>query len=328
MQSFYLPDNPFIKLREADGRTVNRHWRQTLHSLVETYTLDKWGDTPLNKLNFIEVKEWLLTVKSKKTGKPLHNQSRNHILYGCFRVPLRYARMKGIIAVNPFGDIEPFSASVDRRTRDVFTRDELERLFPQDLLSVWISEKWATIFLILTTTGIREGELRALQWKHFHPEDNYLHVERAVKSDGTIGPLKKRKTGDSRPVPLIPVAVAALKGWHKLAPFKDAEDLIFPGDYNHQRPLVATYFPRRLQMACKNASVNMDGRNLNVHSLRHTYITMVDSSEARQAVQALAGHRDARITAGYSHPTIEDQKRLLEPARPVIEKVFDFLLAQ
>ena len=305
---------------------VNRRWRKTLASLIETYCLDKWADTPLDKLNFIEVKEWLLTIKSKKTGKPLHNQSRNHILYGCFRVPLRYVRMKGIIEVNPFGEIEPFSASVDRRTRDVFTRDELERLFPQNLRSVWKSEKWATIFLVLTTTGIREGELRALQWKHFHPEDGYLHIERAVKSDRTIGPLKKRKTGDCRPVPLIPIAVAALEGWHKITPFKDAECLIFPGEYKHEKPLVATYFPRRLAMACKAAKVDMSGRNLNVHSLRHTYETLLDSSAARQAVQALAGHRDARITAGYSHRTIDDQKKLLEPSRPVIEKVFDFLL--
>jgi hypothetical protein len=53
VQSFYLPDSPYIALREADGRAVNRHWRKTLASLIETYCLDKWGDTPLDKLNLL-----------------------------------------------------------------------------------------------------------------------------------------------------------------------------------------------------------------------------------------------------------------------------------
>lgn len=197
VQGFYSADSPYVKLQEADGKPISSSWRKILTGMIETYCLPKWGSVPLDKLNFLEVKTWLIGVKSsgKKHRKNLlHNQTRNIILYSCFKVPLRYARQRGLIDVNPFAELTVFSVSADRRTRDIFTRDELERLFPQNLLSIWGSEKWATIFLILTTTGIRKGELRALQWKNLLP-DGYLNVESAVKADGTIGPPEEAPEG-------------------------------------------------------------------------------------------------------------------------------------
>ena len=315
VQNFYAPGSPYLTSRAAKGKALGASWAKKVSRLLENHTTPKWGKTPLDRLKAIEIENWLLSLNLK-------NQTRNHILYAAFRVPLREARRQGLIT-SAF-DTEPFSASVDKRVRDVFTRKELLKLFPQNLLSVWGSEKWAVIFLVLTTTGIRKGELRALRWTDFQGE--FLNIVRAVKNDNSIGAPKARKAGEGRPVPLIAVVVAALNGWKKLSKFTGPEDLIFPLDYDHKKPLANAYFGMKLKKACKAAGIEIANRSICVHSLRHSFITLLKGSEAQNAVMALAGHKDPRVTEGYSHPSLEDQKKLLEPSRPVIEQVFDFLV--
>ncbi len=78
--------------------------------------------------------------------------------------------------------------------------DELRLLFPpvwKELVTVWGQPKYAALFVTMATTGIREGEARALQWRHVLP-NGWMAIERAVKIDGTIGALKKRERTESR----------------------------------------------------------------------------------------------------------------------------------
>jgi len=76
---------------------------------------------------------------------------------------LREAAAEGIIKANPFEHAEPMGKN--GRKRDVFTLEELRILFPatqEGLVSIWKTQKYAALFLTIASTGIREGEARAV----------------------------------------------------------------------------------------------------------------------------------------------------------------------
>lgn len=50
--------------------------------------------------------------------------------------------------------------------------------------------KWKVIIILLATTGLRAGELRALQWKNLDLSQGVLRVTQAVKKKERIGPPK------------------------------------------------------------------------------------------------------------------------------------------
>ena len=147
----------------------------------------------------------------------------------------------------------------------------------------WQSEKGRSphiSFFILATTGIRRGEARALQWKHLIEERGQkdLVIEQAIKSDDTLG---STKTGKSRVVILNKRAQRYLKSWREHSPFTKQEDFIFFGR-NAKRPIMGKTLQHHFKKALEKAKINTKGRNLVIHSFRHTYNTLVFSQYRTQ----------------------------------------------
>ena len=94
--------------------------------------------------------------------------------------------------------MEPLAANY--KARDIFTLDELKKLFPSNdrekLLKIWTGLKYALLFHTTATTGICSGEARVLQWQDVSWDLKGLLILRAVKADGSIGqPKSKCKAG-------------------------------------------------------------------------------------------------------------------------------------
>lgn len=179
-----------IKRQHTKGHGFSRHLALENRGFLVNYVFPRFGETPLTEITRPVVETWLVDL-------PLSNSTKNHMLYG-IRTILREAESEGLIPRNPLEHVEPMAKQ--GRKRDVFSIPELRRLFPPDsagLLKVWGQPKYAALFFTMATTGIREGEARALQWKHVLAS-GWLVIERAVKIDGTIGALKKREKTGSR----------------------------------------------------------------------------------------------------------------------------------
>jgi len=149
-----------------------------------------------------------------------------------------------------------------------------------------------------------------------------------VKIDGTIGALKKReRSGEPRVVALPARTQSALVQWRAATPFKGRDDLVFCGDgADHvlNRRTFQDVFARALDGehrgdVSKLARVAKGERYLTPHSLRHTYNTMMRRSIPADALLALMGHRDSRMSEHYDHPEIADRIKALEGVRNQIE---------
>jgi integrase len=163
--------------------------------------------------------------------------------------------------------------------------------------------------LVLTLhCGLRDKELRHLQWSRVHLREAYLAVGES-----------KSEAGSGRTVPLNALALEVLKtysAWYRER-FKDLkpEWFVFPaGKPQPTDPTKAcTSFKTVWRMIKSNAGVK--GR---WHDNRHTFITgLAESGEASdQTIMDMAGHVSKRMLKHYSHIRMEAKRRAVAALVP------------
>jgi integrase len=185
----------------------------------------------------------------------------------------------------------------------VLSLDEVRRL-----LDVAAPSYYRTLFMTAFITGMRSGELLALQWGDIEFDDGRGHGRiyvRRTLSWARVNreePIRARfyppktKAGQ-RTIAIHPDLVSALKAW-KLRCTPSRLDLVFPhedGEPNDRdRILRCGLYP-----ALRRAGL----RQVNFHSLRHACASaMIAAGAPITEIQHRLGHRDASITLKvYSH---------------------------
>ncbi len=301
------PICPWIKRQHAKGRDFGEYQARTRRAHLKNHILPQFGKRRLDELTQPMIEKWLESLD-------LANQSKNHILY-TLRIVLREARREKLIHENPLQEPEPFKKN--HKKRDAFTLEDLLLLFPKaqkKLLDVWKTQKYATLFMTMATTGIRSGEARALAWRHILP-GGWLFVERAVKMGGKLGPTK---TKDQRVIALPSRTQTMLAKWHRETPFKEPEHLIFYGLAADQ-PLDVETPTHFLPGALERAKITVNGRNLVPHSFRHTYNTIMRHAVPEDVLRRFTGHKSVEMTDWYDHSVMQDRITELEPSRNLVE---------
>ena len=297
----------WIAKQHAKGRPFSRAVARASRAILVNHILPQFGTLPLAAISRAAIEDWLVTL-------PLANATRNHILY-TMRTILREARAAGLIRENPLQEPEAFGK--DFRPRDVFSAAELRLLFPADLASLWRSRWKGLFFLTLASTGIRSGEARALTWRQVLWGERALLIDQAAKGgDSDIGPTK---SGETRIVLLPSRTLAELQRWHDQQEWNEPCDFVFPGSVDRGTPLCAAAVSHCFPAVLARAGISREGRNLVVHSFRHTYNTMLKRTVPAETLRALTGHATEAMSERYDHPQIADKVAALEPARGVVE---------
>jgi integrase len=302
----------WIRRQHAKGRDFGEYQARQRRGHLDRHILPAFGARRLSEITGPAIERWLLTLE-------LQNQTRNHILY-TFRIVLREATREGLIRHNPLQEPERFKP--DALARDVLTLAELGMLFPkgeQQLLEIWRHEKYAVLFLVLASTGIRSGEARALHWHDVHT-GGWLTILQAARPRGEIGPVSSRKGGE-RIAAAPRRTMAMLARWRRHTPCKDPDDLVFFGT-NAQIPLNVETVTHMFTRALTRAGIARGDRNLVAHSLRHGYNTMMRPRLPREILMSLTGHHTKEMVANYDHATLEDRMRELGFVRPLIEQAW------
>lgn len=182
----------------------------------------------------------------------------------------------------------------DAKTRGTFTLAEIRGVIDSAL-----DDRDKLIFLLGALCGLRKGEMRGLMMSDIDESGLELIVRHNVvfKSEG----IKQTKGKESRKVPLPAVVSELIKNVHEKKPGK----FVIPNNASPEAPADLSTFRRafpRILAALDISADEVKRRVLVVHSLRHTYITLIQNIGINPfAAQYLAGHKSQAMTAHYTH---------------------------
>lgn len=170
----------------------------------------------------------------------------------------------------------------------------------------------------LMLTGMRIGELLALQWKHVDFEARTITIQQSLtrelvfdedgKTEKTVDALGATKTRTSQRVIQAPdLVLARLREWMRyVASLKGGLKTLVPEGFifiSTRTMGMRTYSGFRASYRHFLKRNGFEAEGLNLHRFRHTFASMLLEQEINpKIVQKLLGHRDVSTTLGvYTH---------------------------
>jgi len=184
---------------------------------------------------------------------------------------------------------------VEQEEMDFLTPEEI-RLFLENVNPVYY-----TLLLTAVMTGMRRGELLALQWGDIDWNSSEISVRRSVFRGEFIKPKTKNSI---RRIVMSPVLRQALEQ-HRLFGRSSDMDLLFSNE--NGLPLdPENLIKREFHPALDRAGL----RRIRFHDLRHTYASLlISQGENIKFIQSQLGHASAKTTLdryGHLMPNLEN----------------------
>ncbi len=198
----------------------------------------------------------------------------------------KHAKKWGYLKVNPAEDVD--RPKMKSTTIDILTPDEFKLLLENT------HHYYQTAFLTAFLTGLRAGELWALQWGDIDWNSNRLYVRRAVWYGQIVEPKSKTSI---RKVDIPQQLVSELKRWKLECPISEL-DLVFPGQLGSFSNHVFVV-NRHFYSALRRAGL----RHVSFHSLRHSNASLrIQAGQNIKYISEQLGHSTIKITLDiYGH---------------------------
>ncbi|MEK4921984.1 tyrosine-type recombinase/integrase [Cytobacillus sp. FSL R5-0569] len=318
----YFKAEDKLTLKTFIPQWLDKHAKDTLSpdtlqnyiSILEKRILPKYGHFKLEEIKTIHVVNFINDLK--KDGQRLDGKegklSASSILncYKAFNNVLSCAKRWKLINENPAIGAKPPNGK--SKKSEVYSKEELTQLI--DLLK----DKdlfWRTLIMLAVTTGAREGEIAALEWKHIDFEKNTIRIEQAITEVlGQGVTIKGTKTGKDRTV-TVPDGVILLldrlyhqrkKEKFKVGDMLEWEDHFFVFANVFNKPIR----PDSIGQWWRRFTSKNKFKHIRFHDLRHTSATiLINEGVHAKVISERLGHADISTTMNiYGHVLEEADK--------------------
>ncbi len=278
----------YVKGRVADGTYIN------YRSYTQNHIIPALGHLRFEAVKPVMVEEFF------NLRDQMSRSARNHIL-AALRGIFRTAIDNGYAVTDPTARIRLEKKVVVEPT--VWTASEIKVLLEHLPLV-----KHGELVELLLYTGLRRGELVALQWDDIDREGRALVVRRSYSrsSDGGYA-LKTTKSGRER---VIGIGDPLARILDQLA---NNGLYVVSNPQSPMLPLSVNTFERYYKTALKDVNQLLTAKGiapvpmLSIHKCRHTYATyLIKGGAAIRQVQKLLGHSTVAVTEIYAHVDTED----------------------
>lgn len=283
-------ERDIVPVKDLKRSTLNRYRMQYMG-----YIHPHWGSVPVRDVTTEAVQQWITQLyhQGGKRGDGLSPRTI-HGIYIVFMMLLDQAEVWGWIDRNPTGDRRVLLPRITRARLPIWTREQGSQ-FIRDARPYRHYPLW----MLALTTGMRLGELLALQWSDLNWEAHRITVQRAWSAvENNVYDLDIPKTDTSqRIVPWPPDIDEILMAWRQ----RQAEEyqkwshepmFLFTGA--NGVVLTVNNAEHRLKKVCLRIGVPYIG----FHGLRRTFASwMAESNIPLTVLRDILGHADSSTTA-------------------------------
>lgn len=277
-------------LKKRQQRTT---WEKNTRLHCESYIAPFFAGIPLANLQPEDVEDWhddLLARPSKSGG--MLKASTIGVAHATLSTCLKEAVARRRIPFNPCSLAPPPPS--EWIPPDPPLQEELDAVLAR--CATWPNGcRW----IVAVTTGIRQGEALALRWPRVRLKDPAsVSVSKSlarVKGEWIEKDPKSRK--GRRTVPLLPVAVGALKAHREAQEVRDIGGLVFTRA-DGRSPVHGSADRRDWHALLDDLGLP----RYRVHDCRHAYATMLlEEGHDPRVVQDLMGWSSAAMAEVYQH---------------------------
>jgi integrase len=284
-------------LNELENTDLKRSTKISYKFQIKKHIVPEFGNDRLDALDYLRLKGWV--IEKSET----YSKDSVRLMIGALRTMLQEAVHEGVIPMNPVSRLGKFyrSAKKIKEKIDPFTIEELHALEEKCREKFF---EYYPFILCLARTGMRIGEVIALQWRDIDFNQEYILVRRNMPNHRQI---ETPKTPSSeRKVDMSPELSAELKRVlveRKKAAFAagkpfDMEQWAFPNDKG--TPIFHSDFLRRIWYKLQD---HAKLRRRTPHDLRHSWASHMLAAGADLAyVSSQLGHSNPATTLRiYGH---------------------------
>lgn len=279
-----------VAKRKVAATTWHSSYRQKVTELICPW----FERTVLAELNEEHIEEWhaeLEATVSERTGRPLSASTIGQA-HRIFSTAIKAAVVRGKLPRNPVSNVTP--PSPGEPELELPSEDDVKRIL--DRCETWPNgARW----VLALTTGLRQGEALALEWKRdvsVRPPASVSVRKSAARVQRERVVKDPKSQASRRSVPLGQRAVRALIAHSKTQVRSISSDLVFTsakGEPVH---------PRTDWQDWQNLLADLGLPRYRVHDCRHVYATMLlEAGEDPRVVQAMLGHSTEVLLKRYQH---------------------------
>ena len=276
--------------------------QRTYEGYIRLYLHPRLGSIPLNKVTTSDIQQmctWMMTEArvDQKNGEGGLSDSQVINCYSlCDRV-LEKAVAEKLIVRNPAKGCKlPPNRPKEMK---VLSREDMQKVLIQAK-----EENYYELFLLEFATGLRLGELMALQWDDVDLVTGELRINKQVNLVGSKLVISEPKTKAAVRTLILPPSVRKVMAEYKT---RVNSRWLFPSPKKDDLPIIPSAVSRRLHTLLEHAGCEQ----VRFHDLRHTFATnALAHGMDIKTLSTILGHVSSATTLNtYSHVTDEMRQR-------------------
>jgi len=307
LYDFYDYDNSlYYRDKRARGKNISLRHCKDANNKIKLYVNDYFKNKSIAEITRNDLREFGISLTESLAGKTINN------IMQTITIPLRWAAREELIPKDITAGLGGYSGK--KKKRGTLTDAEMEKL--RDY-KYWKNRTAYIAFLLSATSGLRSGEIRALRRQDIG--EKLLHIRHSYNR---IEKLKDTKNHEDRHSILLPsVKILLMELLEKNPTEVGADQFVFYSITNPTIPCGDNLLSKNLHIAINNAGIDVAGRNICFHSLRHYCGTVwANKTGDMRIVAKITGHKDLSMAAHYAdHVHESEMAELSDKAANIID---------